>query len=45
MVREDLQVGQRFPDLALADHDGNMRKLSDLAGGDPVLLCFFRGWW
>ena len=24
---------------------GNPRRLSDLAGGDPMLLQFFRGWW
>jgi peroxiredoxin len=32
-------------DFTLADHAGNERRLSDLAGGDPVILQFFRGWW
>ena len=37
--------GAAFPDLMLADHAGNPRRLSDLAGGDPVVLQFYRGWW
>jgi len=35
--------GQRFPDLQLADHYRNPRQLSELAGGDPVMLQFYRG--
>ncbi|MBA2387543.1 MAG: redoxin domain-containing protein [Acidimicrobiia bacterium] len=41
----DLAPGCHFPDLRLKDHVGNERSLSDLAGGDPVLLHFYRGWW
>ncbi|HEX4110624.1 MAG TPA: redoxin domain-containing protein [Solirubrobacteraceae bacterium] len=37
--------GQRFPDLRLPDHDGHERSLSELVGGDPTVLQFFRGWW
>ena len=37
--------GQRFPDLELPDHYGNPRRLSELAGGDPLLLQFYRGFW
>ena len=37
--------GQRFPDLELPDHYGNLRRLSELAGGDPLLLQFYRGFW
>ena len=37
--------GQVFPDLALPDHYGNPRRLSELAGGDPLLLQFYRGFW
>ncbi len=40
-----LRVGERVLDLELPDQAGNARRLSDLAGGDPVLLQFFRGWW
>jgi len=38
-------VTGRFPDLALPDHTGRGRTLSELAGGDPVALFFSRGWW
>ncbi len=41
----DLRPGDRFPDLALPDGDGHPRTLSELAGGDPLLLHTYRGWW
>ena len=41
----DLSPGSRFPDLDLPDHAGNERRLSELAGGDPVILNFYRGYW
>jgi peroxiredoxin len=34
-----------LPDLTLPDHTGRERRLSDVAGGDPVALFFSRGWW
>ena len=37
--------GRAFPDLLLADHAGNLRRLSDLVAGDPAVLHFYRGWW
>lgn len=37
--------GDRFPDLRLTDHAGHLRELSQLVGGDPTVLHFFRGWW
>jgi len=40
-----LEPGQAFPDLDLPDHTGRPRLLSELAGGDPVVLLFSRGWW
>ncbi len=40
-----LAPGARFPDLDLPDHDGRARRLVDVAGGDPLILCFSRGWW
>jgi peroxiredoxin len=43
--RSDLVRGAKFPDLQLADHAGNPRSLAALAGEDPVLLNFYRGWW
>lgn len=40
-----LAPGSPCPDLDLPDHDGRTRRLSELAGGDPLVLCFSRGWW
>jgi peroxiredoxin len=40
-----LDPAARFPDFTLSDHAGNERRLSDLVGGDPTVLQFFRGWW
>lgn len=39
------QPGDRFPDLALPDHAGRRRTLSELAAGDPLVLQTYRGWW
>ena len=36
---------ERLPDLALTDHHGNERRLSELVAGDPVVLQTYRGWW
>jgi len=41
----DLSPGTTFPDIAFTDHAGNARQLSEAAGGDPLVLQFFRGWW
>ncbi len=40
-----LEPGSVFPDLDLPDHTGRERRLSEVAGGDPVALVFSRGWW
>jgi peroxiredoxin len=34
-----------LPDLELPDHAGRSRRLSELVGGDPTVVQFFRGWW
>lgn len=34
-----------FPDLDLPDHTGRSRSLSEIAGGDPIVLISSRGWW
>jgi len=36
---------ERFPDLELPDHTARPRRLSELAGGDPLALVTSRGWW
>jgi peroxiredoxin len=43
--KPNLAPGSRFPDFALTDHAGNERRLSELVGGDPTVLQFYRGWW
>ena len=35
----------RLPDLELIDHGGSRRMLTELAGGDPLILHTFRGHW
>jgi len=37
-----LKVGERIPDYALADQNGNQRKFSDLTGPAGLLLVFSR---
>lgn len=44
-MREDLRPGNAFPDLRLPDHTEEERALSELASGQPLVLCFVRGWW
>jgi peroxiredoxin len=41
----DLVVGGRFPDLELPDHRGEPVRLSALAGGYPLIVLFYRGYW
>lgn len=40
-----MQPGGTVPDLELPDSTGSPRRLSELVGGDPTLLHFYRGWW
>jgi peroxiredoxin len=40
-----LAVGQQLPDFELLDHASNQRRISQLVGGDPTVLHFYRGWW
>jgi len=44
-MRADLVVGSRFPDLVLPDHRRNPVQLSALAGGYPLIVSFYRGYW
>ena len=39
------EVGRAFPDLELPDHDGKKVRLSEIAGGFPLAVVFFRGHW
>jgi peroxiredoxin len=44
-MRSDLVPGNRFPDLRLPEHTGESLALSEIARGQPLVLCFVRGWW
>ena len=44
-MRTNLVVGGRFPDLELPDHRRQRVKLSELAGGFPLIVSFYRGYW
>jgi peroxiredoxin len=42
-MRPDIVPGTAFPDYELADHRGKHRTLSELQGGDPLVLVLSRG--
>jgi peroxiredoxin len=42
-MRADIVPGAVFPDYELPDHTGKHRKLSELQGGDPMVLMLSRG--
>jgi peroxiredoxin len=44
-MHKDLVPGKHLPDLELPDHNGHPRRLTELAGGDPLVVNFFRGFW
>jgi len=44
-MRADLVVGGHLPDLELPDHRGTPVRLSKLAAGYPLVVCFYRGYW
>lgn len=42
-MRPDIVPGAAFPDYQLPDHRGKRRRLSELQGGDPLVLVLSRG--
>jgi peroxiredoxin len=42
-MRADILPGAVFPDYELSDHRGDRRTLSELQGGDPLVLVLSRG--
>ena len=42
-MRSDMVPGAAFPDYELSDHTGKHRKLSELQGGDPMVVVLSRG--
>ena len=43
-MRADLVPGGQFPDVVLPDQGEVLRSLSELSGGDPLVVHFYRGW-
>ena len=43
-MRQNLRPGERFPDIELPNHDGELTKLSNLSGGFPIIVVFSRGY-
>ena len=42
-MRSDMVPGGIFPNYELPDHTGELRKLSELQGDDPLILTLARG--
>jgi peroxiredoxin len=42
-MRPDIVPGAAFPDYELSDHRGKHRTLSELQGGNPLVLVLSRG--
>ena len=42
-MRADILAGSVFPDYELPDHAGRRRKLSEIQGGDPMIVVLSRG--
>lgn len=46
MLREDIVVGGKFPDIALPDHTGTIVHISEINRlKDPLAVIFYRGWY
>jgi peroxiredoxin len=43
IMRADLLIGNKFPDIELPDTSGTVVKLSELMKGLPTVLTFNRG--
>ncbi len=44
-MNANVKVGAKFPDLELPDHNGRAMHLAEFAGGFPLIVTFYRGWW
>lgn len=44
-MRDDLAIGNVFPDLRLPEHTGKELALSEIAKRQPLIIAFVRGWW
>ena len=41
-MRADVKPGTTFPDYQLLDHNGQPRRLSEIQGGDPMIIVLAR---
>ncbi len=41
----NLKEGDAFPPMELLDEAGNAVSVADVAGGAPLILAFYRGYW
>ncbi len=39
------EVGQKFPERSLVDDRGKEVTIEEVAGGQPLILAFYRGPW
>ncbi|MCZ6533126.1 MAG: redoxin domain-containing protein [SAR324 cluster bacterium] len=39
------KAGDPFPTAELLDETGNAVSIAELAGGNPLILTFYRGYW
>ncbi len=39
------EVGQKFPAVSLVDDQERSGSIAELAGGQPLILAFYRGPW
>jgi peroxiredoxin len=39
------EVGQKFPEVSLVDDREQEVSISEVAGGQPLILAFYRGPW
>ena len=44
-MRDDLRIGNQFPNIELPEHTGRELSIADIASRQPLVLCFVRGWW
>jgi peroxiredoxin len=44
-MRQDIRIGQPFPDITLPETTGTELALGQIARGQPLVLAFVRGWW
>ena len=44
-MRDDLRIGNPFPETTLQEHTGTELSLAEIAARQPFGLSVVRGWW